>query len=412
MVELHMDRALFRVLSLTFSYIFLMVGCSPRPVRPPEPTIDPQSIYTAAAQTMQAQLTLAAGQAAVAELTRLAQVLTSTPTPVPPTSTPLPSPTFTSSPAPPSSTLPPTPLPTSTPLPPTLTPTLPAAICDQAQWIGDVTAPDGTSYSPGATFTKIWRVRNLGACTWDASYAFVFVNGTAMTTQTVVPLPYIVRPGEIVDIAVRMVAPRRQGTYLGNWMLRNGNGGFLGSGGAANQPFYLRILVTEPVPVAAYDFIAHYCDASWETGAGLIACPSPSSRNGSVTVIDSPELENSTLANGLVLWARPERRVDGWIVGVFPHYIVSSGDHFRAVIGCLRDSPRCDVTVSFGYRNADGSDYALGSWPEIYDYGLATIDVDLTSYAGRSMQFVLGVTAASYPEQANMVWLSAAIHER
>jgi len=33
---------------------------------------------------------------------------------------------------------------------------------DWAQFIADVTEPDGTRYDPGATFTKTWRLRNIG----------------------------------------------------------------------------------------------------------------------------------------------------------------------------------------------------------------------------------------------------------
>src|SRR5512143_3278895 len=38
--------------------------------------------------------------------------------------------------------------------------------CDWAQFVADVTVPDGTSYAPGTTFTKTWRLKNIGSCTW------------------------------------------------------------------------------------------------------------------------------------------------------------------------------------------------------------------------------------------------------
>src|ERR1700690_4030842 len=56
--------------------------------------------------------------------------------------------------------------------------------CNWAQFIADVTIPDGTSVTPGATFTKTWRLKNIGNCTWSTSYALVFSSGTAMTSQT------------------------------------------------------------------------------------------------------------------------------------------------------------------------------------------------------------------------------------
>ena len=55
-----------------------------------------------------------------------------------------------------------------------------AAPCDWAQFIADVTVPDGTTYTPGATFQKTWRLKNIGYCTWTTSYALVFDSGQQM----------------------------------------------------------------------------------------------------------------------------------------------------------------------------------------------------------------------------------------
>ena len=37
-----------------------------------------------------------------------------------------------------------------------------ATYADWAGFIADVTVPDGTAFSPGATFTKTWRLKNIG----------------------------------------------------------------------------------------------------------------------------------------------------------------------------------------------------------------------------------------------------------
>jgi hypothetical protein len=68
-------------------------------------------------------------------------------------------------------------LPTSTVAPPTVTlaaasPTLnvPAATvtqdCDKADFVTDVTIPDDTVLDPGESFTKTWRLKNSGTCSW------------------------------------------------------------------------------------------------------------------------------------------------------------------------------------------------------------------------------------------------------
>jgi hypothetical protein len=71
-----------------------------------------------------------------------------------PTTIPTPFPTIT-----PTPTTIPTPFPTSTPTP------MQASLCDKAVFVADVTVPDGTSFSPGFQFTKVWRLRNVGTCT-------------------------------------------------------------------------------------------------------------------------------------------------------------------------------------------------------------------------------------------------------
>ena len=65
--------------------------------------------------------------------------------------------------------------PTATPVPPTNTP-VPTAItyCDWAAFITDVTVPDGTQFAPGEVFTKTWRLKNIGTCTWTPDYDIAF----------------------------------------------------------------------------------------------------------------------------------------------------------------------------------------------------------------------------------------------
>ena len=44
------------------------------------------------------------------------------------------------------------------------TSTAQASTCYWAQFIADVTIPDGTHFTPGAAFKKTWRIRNIGTC--------------------------------------------------------------------------------------------------------------------------------------------------------------------------------------------------------------------------------------------------------
>jgi len=129
---------------------------------------------------------------------------------------------------------------------PSITPTI-AVPCDRAQFVTDVTIPDGTDFAPGATFTKTWRLRNNGTCTWTSGYALVFDSGVALggpasqqlTTGTVAP-------GQTIDVSVNLTAPAAVGTYRGNWRLRNASGAVFGIGPAGNLPFWVEVEVPPP----------------------------------------------------------------------------------------------------------------------------------------------------------------------
>lgn len=167
----------------------------------------------------------AATIAAALELTRLAVTLeppTLAPTQAPPTPVPA-SPT----PAPP------------TAVPPTVTPSTP---CNAAAFVSDVTYPDNTSVVVGASFTKIWRLKNVGTCTWTSGYKLAFDGGDRMSAPDTVTLTSgTVAPGSTVDVSVDLKAPADTGTYQGNYRLREPGGVLFGIGPSATSFFWVKI---------------------------------------------------------------------------------------------------------------------------------------------------------------------------
>jgi hypothetical protein len=137
---------------------------------------------------------------------------------------------------------------TNTPVPPTSTP-LPTATataityCDWVSFVKDVSISDGTVFGPGDTFTKTWRLKNRGTCTWTPDYMLVFASGDRLGGTTAVRLPGYVAPGQTVDVSVALTAPDSSGKYVGYWMLRNPSGALFGYGDKANQAFYVEIRV-------------------------------------------------------------------------------------------------------------------------------------------------------------------------
>ena len=117
--------------------------------------------------------------------------------------------------------------------------------CDTAGFVEDVTIHDGTEIEAGATFTKTWRLRNDGTCTWSSEYEVVFSSGDSMggpdsqefTSDSI-------SPGETVDISVDLTAPSDPGNYIGYWKLKNASGSIFGIG-SYNYPFFVEINVVE-----------------------------------------------------------------------------------------------------------------------------------------------------------------------
>ncbi|MFO7584209.1 MAG: NBR1-Ig-like domain-containing protein [Anaerolineales bacterium] len=93
-----------------------------------------------------------------------------------------------------------------------------------ARFITDVTIPDGAVMQPGQTFTKTWRLRNVGTCTWTGGYQLIFDQGEIMSGPVSQPFAGDVPPGHEVDLSVALKAPDNPGTYRGYWRIRNAAG--------------------------------------------------------------------------------------------------------------------------------------------------------------------------------------------
>lgn len=140
--------------------------------------------------------------------------------------------------------------PTNTPLPPTSTPSATPTItstsipCNRALFIDDVNYPDGTVVSAGANFTKKWKIKNTGSCSWDSSYSILFDHGDRMGAPDWVKLTNgSVSPGSTVEISVDLTAPTSAGTYQADFKLRSADGVVFGIGENGTATFYVQIKV-------------------------------------------------------------------------------------------------------------------------------------------------------------------------
>jgi hypothetical protein len=145
----------------------------------------------------------------------------------------------------------PTPFQTITPIPTTAFTSTPAATattnCNVAQFITDVTIPDGTIVLPGQGFVKKWRIRNIGSCAWNG-YNLVFDSGEAMGAPASKPIA-LVNPGQEVDLEVAFTAPATAGSYRSYWrIVTSGNVLVPIVSGYQGRSFYVEVKVQAPTP--------------------------------------------------------------------------------------------------------------------------------------------------------------------
>lgn len=119
-----------------------------------------------------------------------------------------------------------------------------AAVCtNRAEFVADVSIPDHTRVAGGQRFTKTWRFKNAGTCTWTPEYSLVFVWGDLMDGKDRLSIGKNIPPGESIDVSIDLVAPEAASTYQGNWMFEDGYGNRFGTGYLGRQFFWVAVNV-------------------------------------------------------------------------------------------------------------------------------------------------------------------------
>ncbi|MFT3892312.1 MAG: NBR1-Ig-like domain-containing protein [Anaerolineales bacterium] len=368
----------FKKFALIFLALASILACGPLAAGTPQPAATLNALYTSAAQTLEGMSTQAAN-------TLIAQT-SATPTLSITTASATPFSTFTN--VPPLSTV--------------------VTKCDAASFIEDVTYPDGSAVGRSTTFTKTWRLRNTGTCTWTPSYSIVYVNGEKFGAPNFVSLPGNVAPGESIALSVNLVAPNSAGRYRGNWMLRNSSGVLFGVGDAGTSSFYVDVSVSGYI-VTGYDFAANYCDANWDNGNKDLPCPgSDRDKAGFVYSITSPKQEDGTTKD-IGLLTHPKQVNNGYITGIYPGVNIKSGDHFQAQISCLYKANDCDVVFRLEYQIGNGTVRLLGEWHELFEGKFYPVNIDLSSLEGNKVKFIFTVLANGSSHEDYALWVAPRI---
>lgn len=116
------------------------------------------------------------------------------------------------------------------------------AACARANLVSE-TIPDGTIMKPGATFTKVWQIKNSSSCVWDTNYKIIFWDGDLLGGAYLYNLPQSVAPDGVVDIPLVLIAPANEGTFTSKWVLQTPKGSTFGVG-QYSDPFYAKIVVS------------------------------------------------------------------------------------------------------------------------------------------------------------------------
>lgn len=256
--------------------VLALAACNFRSQAEPTQTqTDPGAVMTAAAQTADARMTEMLSVTATPEPA----------TPTPEAGTPTPSPTATSA-------------STAQILQPTATTaagTTPGgdtgvqASGDRAEFVADVTVPDGENFNPNESFVKTWRLQNAGTTTWTTAFSLIFTSGAPMGSTTSVNLPQEVPPNSTVDISVNLTAPSDSGNYRGYWNLQNANGQTFGVGPTAQEAIWVDInVVGEGTSVPAATSQPGATAGPGGSGGDVISNVSLAVDNASATRVDCP----------------------------------------------------------------------------------------------------------------------------
>ena len=163
------------------------------------------------------------------------------------------------------------------------------------------------------------------------------------------------------------------------------------------------------VTSSGFDLYTRATDASWVGSAGAITFGGPDTdSNGFAMYRNNQKVEDGSTPSK-VLEIHPQWVTDGVMTGLYPSYTVVSGEHFKTRVGFLALSDgSCgagNAKFQLNYKEA-GVLKSLGEWTETCDGTLRDVDVDLSSLAGKTVQFALAVLANGPADQDWAVWIN------
>ena len=283
-------------------------------------------------------------------------------------------------------------------------------LCDQAEFLGDITIPDDDVIPNGTTFKKIWAIKNTGACTWDDKYQAVFVSGDLAGAPKAVALAGPIPPNNIALITVSFKVPEdapKNQNYVSFWKLSDPAGNIFGIGNP-QKTFYVKFRAGD-----TYNFLVNQCSGAWSNATDLLYCPSANSGlKGYFYTAAKPRMENNLYKDSPALVMAYQAIPSGQIKVKFAPIIVPN-DMLHTEVGCMYDSRQgCDVEMGISASVDGGDDKEIANDHQTYD-GLTTgFDVNLNKLQlkGKSVSFTFWIQANNtQSDQRELFWINPRI---
>jgi hypothetical protein len=224
-------------------------------------------------------------------------------------------------------------------------------------------------------------------------------------------------------------------------MFKNATGALFGLGAQGNKPWWVDIKVAGPTvtpgtktatptitvspggptatntatpqPAAgtALDF-ANACAGTWYSGAGQLPCPgTDGDAKGFVLKVSNPKLENGATDNRPGIITFPQNVQNGYIQGFYPPFKVQKGDRFQSLIGCEGGATACYLAFRLDYQTGTEPIKTFwGPFLERHEGQNYSVDIDLSSLAGKDVKFILTVLAAGTATGDRAMWIAPRVY--
>ena len=176
----------------------------------------------------------------------------------------------------------------------------------------------------------------------------------------------------------------------------------------------LPVMQVAAVPTTHYDFYQNASKASWRSSRGTLTFPGKNNDpRGFVTGIAQGRVTPRGLAANNILETHPAWSDNGWIEGRYPALIPKSGVHFLSTVGFLKGANGSNGAIFKVYVHSLKDDKITRVYAKhVSPSALIPVDVDLSRWAGKSIELILRVDAAGNSDRDWAVWVAPRLDQK